>query len=76
MLMGKEAPLTQKIIGTAIEVHKLMGPGLLESVYEECLVRELALQDVRFSRQINLPIEYKGVKLENPLKLDLLLVII
>jgi len=71
--MFKEKELTQKIIGTAIEVHKQMGPGLLESVYEECLLRELDLQEISFLRQVSLPIEYKGIKLESSLKLDLLI---
>ena len=71
--MFKEKELTQKIIGTAIEVHKQMGPGLLKSVYEECLLRELDLQEISFLRQVSLPIEYKGIKLESSLKLDLLI---
>jgi GxxExxY protein len=70
--MSKETEITGKIIGAAIEVHSHLGPGLLESVYEECLIREIALQNLSFTRQVNLPIEYKGVKLENPLRLDLL----
>jgi GxxExxY protein len=64
--------LTQKIIGAAIEVHQHLGPGLLESAYEECLCRELALRQVPFERQKSLPIEYKGIKLDCGYRLDLL----
>ena len=55
--------LTQTIIGAAIEVHRSLGPGLLESAYEECLCKELTLQQISFERQRPLPLEYKGVKL-------------
>jgi len=58
---------TEQIIGAAIEVHKALGPGLLESVYEECLCRELAVRSIPFERQRPLPVEYKenqtGVRL-------------
>jgi len=64
--------LTQEIIGSAIEVHKALGPGLLESAYEECLCHELTLRSVPFERQIALPVEYKGVKLDCGYRLDLL----
>jgi GxxExxY protein len=64
--------LTWKIIGAAIEVHKVLGPGLLESAYEECLCRELTLRGIRFKRQCPLPLEYKGVKIEKAYQLDLL----
>ncbi|NIO04523.1 MAG: GxxExxY protein [Proteobacteria bacterium] len=56
--------LTGQIIGAAIEVHKALGPGLLESVYEECLCHELDRRKISFERQKSLPIEYKGVKLD------------
>jgi len=65
-------PLTEKIIGAAIEVHRALGPGLLESIYEECLCHELALQKLEFRRQIPVPLVYKDVQLENPLRIDLL----
>ena len=55
-----------------MEVHRALGPGLLESVYEECLCRELALRGISFERQRSLPLEYKGVRLESGLRLDLL----
>ncbi len=64
--------LTQTIIGAAIEVHRTLGPGLLESAYEECLCKELTLQQISFERQRPLPLEYKGVKLECGYRLDLL----
>ncbi len=64
--------LTQTIIGAAIEVHRAFGPGLLESAYEECLCKELTLQQISFERQRPLPLEYKGVKLECGYRLDLL----
>ena len=64
--------LTGEIIGAAIEVHKILGPGLLESVYEECLCHELDLREIPYERQKNLPIEYKGVTLDSKLRLDVL----
>ena len=64
--------ITKEIIGAAIEVHKALGPGLLESAYEECLCHELSLRRVAFGRQMPLPVEYKGVKLDCGYRLDLL----
>jgi GxxExxY protein len=64
--------LTGAIIGSAIEVHRGLGPGLLESAYEECLCRELSLRNVPFERQRPLPVEYKGVRLDCGYRLDLL----
>jgi GxxExxY protein len=64
--------VTEAIIGAAIEVHRALGPGLLESAYEECLCHELRLRDVPFQRQRPLPVEYKGVKLDCGYRLDLL----
>jgi GxxExxY protein len=63
--------LSNKIIGAAIEVHRCLGPGLLESAYEECLCRELTLQGIPFERQVELPVEYKGEKLDCGYRLDL-----
>jgi GxxExxY protein len=63
--------LTEKIIGAAIEVHRALGPGLLESAYEECLCREFNLRGLAFQRQVPLPVEYKGVKLDCGYRLDL-----
>jgi GxxExxY protein len=63
--------LTGEIIGAAIEVHKALGPGLLESAYEECLCHEFKLRDFPFERQKELPIEYKDVKLDCGYRLDI-----
>ena len=60
------------MIGAAIEVHKTLGPGLLESVYEECLCHELTLQKIAFERQKELPVEYKGLKLSIGYRIDIL----
>ena len=64
--------LTEKIIGAAIEVHRGLGPGLLESAYEECLCHEFHLRRISFERQRPLPVEYKGVKLDCGYRLDLI----
>ena len=64
--------LTGNVIGAAIEVHKVLGPGLLESAYEECLSHELDLRKVPYMRQKELKIEYKGVRLDCGYRLDLL----
>ena len=62
--------LTGEVIGAAIEVHKTLGPGLLESTYEECLCHELLLRKLPFKRQVALPIKYKGVDLDCGYRLD------
>ncbi len=64
--------LTYKVIGCAIEVHKQLGPGLLESVYEKCFLRELNLQEIANKSQIWVPIAYKGLQLDTELRLDVL----
>ncbi len=64
--------LTGKIIGAAIEVHRNLGPGLLESAYEVCLAYELHLKNLKVERQQLLPIVYKGVKLNCDYRIDLL----
>jgi GxxExxY protein len=64
--------LTEVIIGAAIEVHRALGPGLLESAYEECLCRELSLRDIPFERQRPLPLQCKGISLDCGYRLDLL----
>ena len=64
--------LSSTIIGAAIEVHKALGPGLLESAYEECLCHELSLRGVSFERQKPLPVEYKGTKLDCGYRLDII----
>lgn len=72
MSLEREA-LTETIIGAAIEVHKALGPGLLESVYEECLCRELSLRGLSFARQVAVPVTYKEVRLDCNLFIDLLI---
>lgn len=64
--------ITEAIIGAAIEVHRTLGPGLLESAYEECLAHELTLRRVPFERQVPLPVQYKGLSLDCGYRLDLL----
>jgi GxxExxY protein len=64
--------VSQAIIGAAIEVHRSLGPGLLESAYEECLAREFDLRQIPFQRQKMLPVEYKGVTLDCGYRLDFL----
>jgi GxxExxY protein len=63
--------LSKRIIGAAIEVHRSLGPGLLESTYEACLARELTLAGLAFERQLVLPVEYKGVQIDAGYRLDL-----
>ena len=65
--------LTKQIIAVAIEVHRYLGPGLLENAYEECLCRELSLRHIAFQRQVPLPLEYKGVKLDCGYRMDLVI---
>jgi GxxExxY protein len=68
--MDERDPLTRQVIGAAIEVHREMGPGLLESVYQKCLEHELRLQGLSFQPQAHLPIVYKGAKLDDDLVMD------
>lgn len=65
--------LSRLEIGAAIEVHKLKGPGLIESIYEKCLMRVLFLRKIEAQQQLRVPIEYKGLVFEEPLRLDVLL---
>lgn len=62
---------TSPIIGAAIEVHRALGPGLLESAYEKCLCHELHLRGLAFERQVPLPVSYKGLQLDCGYKIDL-----
>lgn len=64
--------ITGDIIGAAMEVHRTLGPGLLESAYHECLCRELSVRGIPFERERALPVEYKGIRLECGYRLDLL----
>lgn len=66
-----ENDLSEKIIGAAIEVHKILGPGLLESTYEKCLCRELELKKLYFEFQKPLPVKYKGIRMDSGYRLDL-----
>jgi GxxExxY protein len=71
----KEQPRDQRtspILGAALEVHRHLGPGLLQSAYEECLCHELRLRGLSFQRQVELPVEYKALKLDCGYKIDLL----
>jgi GxxExxY protein len=63
--------LTEKIIGFAIEVHRQLGPGLLESAYEECLCYELKQSGIQFRRQVALPVVYKAVRLDCGYRMDI-----
>jgi GxxExxY protein len=56
--------ITEQVIGAAIAVHRALGPGLLESAYQECLCQELALRGIAFERQVPLPLEYRGIRCE------------
>ena len=64
--------LTEQVIGSAIEVHRHLGPGLLESIYRECLMMELSGTHLRFESERFVPIDYKGRRVRGGLKLDLL----
>lgn len=64
--------LTERIIGAAIEVHRVLGPGLLESVYEKALCHELKLRGLKFVQQVPIPLSYKGVNLECGYRLDII----
>ena len=68
--MDGRDPLTYEVIGAAIEVHRMLVPGLLESVYEECLCHELKLRGIEHIRQAPLPVVYKGLKLDHGYRID------
>lgn len=65
--------LSKRVIGCALEVHKHLGPGLLESTYEQCMAHELSLAGIAFKIQPALPVEYKGLKLDCGYRIDLLI---
>jgi len=69
----KDSELTHAVIGAAIEIHRNLGPGLLEAVHEECLARELTLLNIPYERQKPIPLVYKDLKLECGYRLDLLI---
>ena len=64
--------LTEKVIGCAIEVHRALGPGLLEPTYQQCLAHELGLNGIPFRSECPVPVEYKGIRLECGYRIDLL----
>ena len=70
--MRDEDRISELVIGSAIDMHRSLGPGLLESVYEECLSHELSLRHVLFERQKSVPVRYKGVNLDCGFRMDLL----
>lgn len=71
-LYKKSDGWTKKVIGAAIEVHREIGPGLLESIYERCLLRELECCKIPFRAQVPVPVVYKGETMEGPMRLDIL----
>ena len=71
-LFQKADELSRTVIGAAIEVHRLKGPGLIESIYEKCLTRELSLRKLAAVNQRAVKIEYKGFTFEEPLRFDML----
>ncbi len=70
-VQSERDPLTDLVIGLAIEVHRALGPGLLESAYQECLCYELKANGIAFARQVALPVVYKSVKLDCGYRMDL-----
>ncbi len=71
--MNGKDPLSQKVIGAAIEVHRALGPGLLESAYEVCLCLELTNVGVTFKRQVEMPVSYKGKRIDCGYRADLII---
>lgn len=71
--MLKHSNLTEKIIGLAIEVHKELGPGLLENTYKQCLAYELKNNDIQFQLEVNLPVKYKEVQISCGYRIDMLI---
>jgi len=69
---AKADEVSKSIIGAAIEVHRTLGPGLLESAYEECLCHELELRGIAYRRQVMIDLDYKGKLVRNAFRLDLL----
>ncbi len=69
----KQDPFTKEVIGCAIEVHRTLGPGLLESTYQQCLAYELSLKEISFQLEVSMPVEYKGVRLDCGYRIDILI---
>jgi GxxExxY protein len=65
-------PISERVIGAAIEVHRQLGPGLLESTYHTCLCRELELRHISYQSEVDLPLEYKGARITKGYVIDLL----
>ena len=65
-------PFTKQVIGCAIEVHRSLGPGLLESTYQQCLAHELSLKGIPFQLEVPMPVEYKSVRLDCGYRIDVL----
>ena len=72
-MASDDDPMTERIIGCAIEVHRALGPGLLESAYEQCMAHELSLRGLRFGMQVPIPVLYKGLPLDCAYKADLMI---
>lgn len=64
--------LTYKTLGAAIEVHRNLGPGLLESVYQQCMAKEFIFTGIRFQRHLEVPVDYKGLEVDTFLRCDFL----
>jgi len=73
LIQHRSNPISEKVIGAAIEVHRHLGPGLLESSYHTCLCRELELRNIAYHTQVALPLEYKGVELARVYVIDLMI---
>ncbi len=75
MLTSKQSlkDLVYHVNGAAIEIHKALGPGLLESVYHQCLTHELSLRGIEFKRELTLPVNYKGIEIDTLLRCDFLI---
>jgi len=71
IMKGVESAMVSKVIGCAIEVHRNLGPGLLESAYESCLCRELILNEISFERQVPLEVVYKGERIDCAYRMDI-----
>jgi GxxExxY protein len=69
---NSDVVVSREIIGAAVEVHRALGPGLLESSYQHCLCHELALRKIQFEREVPIPIRYKGLGLESGYRIDLI----
>lgn len=69
----RETELAHRVIGCAIEVHRTLGPGLLESTYEQCLAHELTINEIHFKTQWPLPVMYKGIRIDCGYRVDVLI---